>query len=311
MSNRAPTDVPASVKQRLLNLQRTTGEPFDLVLLRYANERFLYRLTKSHLADRFVLKGATLLIHWIDKPHRPTRDVDMLGFVENSSPAVSKAIQDILATSVEEDGLNFDVKSVRVAAIREEVEYGGMRARMQCYLGKATINLQVDIGFGDVPGHIEEITIKPMLGYPAPVLRAYPMEAVIAEKFHAMVEKGIANSRMKDFVDVWLLSQEFEFSGKSLANAIAITFEVRGTALPAEIPIALTDAFSSDAGKIAQMRAFISDKTNLDAGRVELAKIVDELSDFLMPVVGAIQDEHANDLIWIAGGPWRVKNLKG
>lgn len=305
MSNRVPTGVSASVKQRLLNLQRTTGEPFELVLLRYANERFLYRLTKSRLADRFVLKGAILLIHWIDKPHRPTRDVDMLGFVENSRSAVSKAIKDILAASVEEDGLIFDAKSVSVAAIREEAEYGGMRAKMQCYLGKAAITLQVDIGFGDVPSRLEEITIKPMLNYPAPVLRAYPMEAVIAEKFHAMVEKGIVNSRMKDYIDVWLLSQEFGFSGKFLAEAIAATFSSRGLPLPVETPMALTDAFSSDGSKNAQMRFFISSKTNLEPGSVEIAGIVDDLREFLMPVVEAIFDGNDCDLTWPAGGPWR------
>lgn len=305
MSNREPTDISASIKQRLLNLQRTTGEPFDLVLLRYANERFLYRLTKSRFADRFVLKGAMLLVHWIDKPHRPTRDVDMLGFIENSVSEVSAVIKEILDTLVQEDGLIFDTGSVRVEAIREEAEYGGMRAKLKCYLGKATITLQVDIGFGDAPGRVEEITLRPMLDQPAPVMRAYPMETVIAEKFHAMVEKGIANSRMKDYIDVWLLSQEFDFSGKSLASAIAATFSSRGLALPSETPVALTAAFSSDAGKITQMRSFIAGKTNLEAGSVELSEIVDELRGFLMPVVEGIRNGNAEHMTWAAGGPWK------
>ncbi|MFA5866438.1 MAG: nucleotidyl transferase AbiEii/AbiGii toxin family protein [Actinomycetota bacterium] len=305
MSNREPTDISASVKQRLLNLQRRTGEPFDLILLQYASERFLYRLTKSRFSDRFVLKGAMLLIHWIDKPHRPTRDVDMLGFVENSAAAISVAIKDILGTHVQEDGLVFDTSSVQVEPIREEAEYGGMRAKLKCCLGKATITLQVDIGFGDAPGRLEEITLRPMLDQPAPVMRAYPMETVIAEKFHAMVEKGIANSRMKDFIDVWLLSQEFDFAGKSLAEAIEATFKSRGLSLPIENPVALTDEFSSDTDKIAQMRSFIADKTNLKGASAELAEIVDELRDFLMPVVGAILDGSAEHMTWTAGGPWK------
>jgi predicted nucleotidyltransferase component of viral defense system len=306
VSNREPTDISASVKQRLLNLQRTTGEPFDLVLLRYTNERFLYRLTKSRFADLFVLKGAMLLVHWIDKPHRPTRDVDMLGFIENSADAISAAIKEILATPVQKDGLVFDSDSIRVEEIREEAEYGGMRAKLKCYLGKAMITLQVDIGFGDASGRLKEVTLRPMLDYPAPVLRAYLMETVIAEKFHAMVEKGIANSRMKDYIDVWLLSQEFDFSGKSLASAIAATFSSRGLALPGDTPVALTTAFSSDADKIAQMRSFIADKTNLEAGSVELSEIVDELRSFLMPVVKAIAEGDAEHMTWAAGGPWRT-----
>lgn len=305
MSNREPTDISASVKQRLLNLQRRTGEPFDLVLLQYASERFLYRLTKSRFADRFVLKGAMLLIQWIDKPHRPTRDVDMLGFVENSAAAISAAIKDILDTLVQEDGLVFDTSSVQVEAIREEAEYGGMRAKLKCCLGKATITLQVDIGSGDAPGRLEEITLRPMLDQPAPVVRAYPMETVIAEKFHAMVEKGIANSRMKDFIDVWLLSREFDFDGTVLAQAIKATFESRGTPLSSEPPIALTSSFSSSAEKVRQMNLFLNMKTNLKEAGLDLAVIIEDLRVFLMPVVAATQEGTADGLKWVAGGPWQ------
>lgn len=243
MKGPKPKNIPASIKQRLLNLQRVTGEPFDLILLRYANERFLYRLSKSKNANRFILKGAVLLVHWIDKPHRPTRDIDMLGFVENSASGVSSAIKEILLAPVEDDGLVFDIESIKVESIREEAEYGGMRARFKCSLGKAVITLQVDVGFGDAPGIIEPVKLVSILDSPQVVLRAYQMETVIAEKFHAMVEKGIANSRMKDYVDIWLLSKEFDFSGQSLSAAIKATFASRGTAVPSEVPIALTDAF--------------------------------------------------------------------
>ena len=305
MSDRTLSNLPASIKQRLLNLSREKHELFNLVALRYANERFLYRLSKSVHAKQFVLKGAVLFAHWMDEPHRATRDIDFLGYGEISDAAVASIVKEILQTPVEDDGLTFGEDGISVQEIREEAEYGGLRVKFSAYLDKMSISMQVDIGFGDIPGNLEQVTIHPMLNQSAPRLRAYPKEAVVAEKFHAMVEKGIANSRMKDFVDVWLLSQEFDFSGKSLAEAIEATFKSRGLSLPNETPVALSAAFSSDAGKIAQMRSFITDKTNLEEASVELSEIADELKDFFMPVVEAIRDGNAEKMTWIAGGPWK------
>ncbi len=305
MSDRTPSNIPASIKQRLLNLSREKHELFNLVALRYANERFLYRLSKSVRAKQFVLKGATLFAHWMDEPHRATRDIDFLSYGDTSNVAVAAIVKEILQTPVEDDGLTFDEDGVSVQEIREETEYGGLRVKFSAYLDKMSISMQVDIGFGDIPGNLEQVTIHPMLNQSAPRLRAYPKEAVVAEKFHAMVEKGIANSRMKDFVDVWLLCQEFDFSGKPLAEAIEATFKSRGLSLPNKTPVALSDAFSADAGKIAQMRSFIADKTNLEEASLELAEIVDELRDFLMPVVGATMEGSAENMTWVAGGPWK------
>ncbi len=308
MTKGAKPNLPASIKQRLSNFSEEIGESLNLVALRYANERFLYRLSKSKHADRLILKGATLLAHWMDAPHRPTKDIDFLGHGDSSDEAILSMVSDILLTEVEDDGLIFNVDAISVREIREDVEYGGLRVKFSVSLGKMVIPMQIDIGFGDAPGAVEVVTMQTILGQPAPKVRAYQKEVVVAEKFHAMVEKGIANSRMKDYVDIWLLSKEFDFTSKALSAAIKATFASRGTTVPFEAPVALTEAFSSDAAKIAQMRSFISDKTNLEAGSVELAEIVDDLRDFLMPVVHQISGGQIEDKAWTAGGPWENIN---
>jgi predicted nucleotidyltransferase component of viral defense system len=193
-------NIGASIRDRLLNLARERTQPFDLLLTRYVLERLLYRLSKSKYSERFVLKGAMLMAAWFDDPHRPTRDLDLLGFGEPDSETMLAAFQDICGIELD-DGVVFDVKALSVDRIREELEYGGLRIRTNADIGRARVRVVIDIGFGDVvePG-IVETELPALLDLPAPRLRAYPREAVIAEKFHAMVALGRANSRMKTFM---------------------------------------------------------------------------------------------------------------
>lgn len=204
-------NVGASVRARLQNLSRETGQSFELILTRYALERLLYRLSTSAFSDRFVLKGAMLLTSWFTDPHRATRDLDLLGFGDPSPEAMVAAFKEILAIDVE-DGVEFDSNAIRVDQIREELEYGGLRLRTTASISGARIAVTVDVAFGDAlePG-AEVIDYPCMLDLPAPRLLAYARETVIAEKFQAMVALGRANSRMKDFYDIWLLSQSFPF----------------------------------------------------------------------------------------------------
>lgn len=226
-------DLAASVRQRLLNQSQKLGEVFDLTLTRYAIERFLYRLTCSAYADQFVLKGAILFAVWTGQMYRPTRDIDLLGFGDSSAETLIHLFKEICAVEVDPDGLMFDGRSVQVEEIREAQEYPGQRVRLQAHLGQARISLQVDIGFGDViTPAAPEVEYPSLLDFPAPRLRVYPKETVIAEKFQAMVVLGFINSRMKDFYDVWLMSKEFSFAGRLLARAIQATFERRQTDLP-------------------------------------------------------------------------------
>jgi predicted nucleotidyltransferase component of viral defense system len=273
-------NIGASVRARLQNLSRETGQSFELILTRYTLERLLYRLSTSAYADRFVLKGAMLLTSWFADPHRATRDLDLLGFGDPSPDAMVAAFKEILATDVE-DGVEFDLDALRVDEIREELEYGGLRLRTTASIRGARIAVTVDVGFGDAlePG-AEVIDYPSMLDLPTPRLKAYARETVIAEKFQAMVALGRANSRMKDFYDIWLLSQSFPFDDDRLARAIAATFERRETEIPAELPDALTPAFAEDEHKQRQWNAFLE---NVALHPGSLADVIAGVAGFIMP----------------------------
>jgi predicted nucleotidyltransferase component of viral defense system len=277
---KATVNLPASVRARLLALSKTTGQTFDLVLTRFALERLLYRLSKSRYADRFVLKGAMLLATWFDDPTRPTRDIDLLGFGDPDSDEILQAFGEIMQVEVE-DGIVFDRDSLRIDRIREDDRYGGVRMRAQAALAGARITVVIDIGFGDAiePG-LEQLVYPTLLDFPAPELRAYAQETVIAEKFQAMVDLGRANSRMKDFYDIWLLFKSFRFEDDRLARAIAATFARRMTLIPAELPDALSTEFAADRTKVRQWEAFTEDLA-VDPGTLE--EVIGELAEFLMP----------------------------
>lgn len=275
-----PRDIGASVRARLLTLAREKGQAFDLLLTRYATERLLYRLSTTPHRDRFVLKGAMLITTWFDDPHRPTRDVDLLGYGDPAPEPMLAVFKEICAVK-ENDGILFDVAALRIDLIREQLEYGGLRLRTTARLAGARITVVIDIGFGDAiePG-VEEINLPVMLDLPAPRLRAYPRETVVAEKFQAMVLFGLANTRMKDYYDIWILRRSYVFDAERLSRAIAATFERRGTAIPEELPDALTTAFSTDVTKQRQWEAFARD---LSAAVPSLEVIVADLAGFLMP----------------------------
>lgn len=274
-----PRNIGASVRQRLLNLAHARGQPMDLLLTRYALERLLHRLSLSPHRERFVLKGAMLLATWFDEPHRATRDVDLLGFGDAAEDALLGTFREIIAVEVD-DGVNFDLKGLKIEAIREEVEYGGSRLRTTAALAGARIPITVDIGFGDAvePG-IEDIDLPVLLDMPSPHLRAYPPETVIAEKFHAMVALGRANSRMKDYYDVWMLIDSFELEPQRMRPAIVATFARRNTEIPATVPDGLSDEFSADAGKRRQWDAFAR---TLSGQVPELDRVVREVRKRLM-----------------------------
>lgn len=305
MSKAGPTNLAASVRQRLLNLSRERGEEFNLILTRYATERLLYRLAQSPYANRFVLKGALLFALWTAQPHRPTRDLDLLGYGDDSGEALLKLFQEICTTAVEADGLVFDLATIRVSEIRGNQEYGGQRVKLTAWLGKARIPVQIDIGFGDaVTPAAEEMEYPTLLAMPAPRLRVYPKETVIAEKLQAMVALGILNSRMKDFYDVWMMCRTFSFDGRILARAVRSTFERRRTAIPAAPPIALTADLAQEPDRIIQWQAFLR-RNRLDREGVELAQVIAELGLFLLPVLSTVARQEEFDYMWPAGGPWQ------
>jgi hypothetical protein len=303
-------NIPASVRQRLLNLARRQGEDFQFVLTRFALERLLYRLSLSEHRERFLLKGAMLLPVWSEEAYRPTKDLDLAVRDELSSERISVVFRDLCLIQHPEDGLVFDPDSIRVGRIREtqpEAE-AGLRVQMIAVLAAARIPIQADIGFGDAvtPG-ATDIEYPTLLDHPAPRLKAYSRETVVAEKFQAMVHFGIANSRLKDFYDLSVLAQNFDFTGPVLAQAIQATFQRRRTQVPTEDPIALSPEFAFDLGKQAAWRSFLRriTKTQKVGNLPDLSNVCVLLRGFLMPPSRAVASgEPFNDL-WSASGPWR------
>jgi predicted nucleotidyltransferase component of viral defense system len=295
----------ASVKQRLLNLSMKTGEDFQLLLTRYAVERLLFRLAVSEHANSFVLKGAMLFALWTGEMHRPTRDVDLLGFGENSNERLTNVFRALCVGDAGDDGLVFDPDTVSVEPIREEDAYGGRRVTFVATLAQARVTLQVDIGFGDVITPAAEAVEYPtLLGTESPKLRAYPKETVVAEKVEAMVKLGLANSRMKDFYDLLVLARTFSFDGTRVRDAIAATFLRRGTAVPAAPPVALTQALAMDDAKQKQWNAFVR-RSGLAKTAGELAEVVIELSAFVLPPLLAAGAANKFDARWFSNGPWQ------
>ncbi len=288
MSRETPRNLAASVRQRLFNRAQEKHEDFGLVLTKYGLERFLHRLAHSQYREQFALKGALLFELWTHHPYRPTRDLDLEGQGENSITRIKQVFAEIIGIPVEDDGLIFDPKSLRVARIKEEQEYEGLRINFIARLERAKIHIQVDVGFGDiiVPAP-EEIEYPRMLDFPSARLMAYPKETVVAEKLEALVKLGMVNTRMKDFYDLWKLSRDFDFDGELLCKAIKATFERRRTKIPSDIPVALTEEFSRDAQKARQWQAFVR-KSNLDHDGVSLHAVAADITEFLIPTLQAI-----------------------
>jgi len=282
-------NIGASVRARLLQLSKANGQNFDLVLTRFALERLLFRLGQSPHAEHFVLKGAMLMMTWFDDPHRSTRDLDLLGFGDSSPEPMLSTFREIMAHNAD-DGVEFDVENLRVERNREELQYGGLRLKTTASISGARISLTIDIGFGDaLEPDAEELSYPSLLDFPAPRLRGYARETVIAEKFQAMVALGRINTRMKDFYDIWILSRSFTFDDDRLAQAIAATFERRKTMIPQDLPDAFTPTFAADEEKQRQWRAFVRDVLH-DPG--DLIKVTGDLAEFLMPYAAAARLNH-------------------
>lgn len=299
-----PRNLAASVLDRLRNRARASGDELQLLLMRYALERLLYRLSCSPHRDRFVLKGAMLFQVWTEQPHRPTRDLDLLGYGEPSPERLADLFRELCGMAVDADGLVFNASSVRSEPMKADEEYQGVRLRLEARLGNARIPVLVDVGFGDaITPAPETITYPVLLDLPAPRLLAYPRETVVAEKLEAMVSLGIANSRMKDFYDLWVLSRSFAFEGERLAAALAATFTRRQTAIPSDAPLALSPAFAAAPAKQAQWSAFLRRGRLMD-DTASLDLVVEALGTFLLPPLHAAAGGRRFTELWPEGGPW-------
>lgn len=300
-------DVAASVRARLLNQAKQSGEEFERTLVRFAAERLLYRLGASPARDRCLLKGASLLAVWLPDPYRATRDVDVLASGAADDASIRSLVAEICAVPCPEDGLRFDLSEMVVETIRPEEEYPGKRARFRALLGQARIAVQLDIGAGDaVTIAPEEITYPTMLApLPVPHLRAYPCALTVSEKFEAMVKLDTLNSRMKDFHDVWALSGAFAFDGATLQRAVSACFERRGTTWTSEIPRVLTPAFYQMPEIETRWRYYLSAGAVLIPPPAQFEVIGERVIQFLGPVRDSIVASRSFENAWPPGGPWR------
>lgn len=302
--NKPITNMAASVRQQLLNLARERHEEFGLVLTKYGLERILYRISQSQHRDALILKGALLFELWTEQRYRPTRDADFLARGENSPERFAAIFREICELSVTDDGLWFDATTIAAERITEDADYKGIRIRFVGYLENARIPIQIDLGFGDIitPRPIES-EIPSMLDVPRAKLLTYPRESVVAEKFEAMVNLGLGNSRMKDLHDVRSLSQDFAFDGGLLSEAINKTFARRRTALPAETPLLFTQEFFDDPDKKKQWAAFCRKNRNYVL-ELPLEAVCKEIAAFLMPLMEAMNGKRPLPQKWL-NGSWQ------
>ena len=303
MTRKQIKNVPASVKQKLLNISRKDNRPFNELLQYYAMERFLYRLSQSNYADSFVLKGALALqVRKVEK-FRPTMDIDISQKRNDEISKIIKQIKNILSVKVDEDGIVFDLQSIRLEDIKRDTSYKGARALFFGKLDSANINMQIDISFRDVifPEPKKKMTFPCILDFPAPKLLCYSLESIVAEKFEALVKLGDWNSRMKDFYDLWMLSRQHNFYGHQLSKAIELTFKNRGTSLKQEIT-----AFKKEfiRKKETEWKAFTK---NLNQEySPSLSNVMESVKSFLLPVIKALVNKEAIPKQWKAPGPWNI-----
>jgi len=296
--------VVASVLARLRNKAASQGLTFNQVLQFYAMERFLDRLSRSPHVNGVLLKGA-LLLKTVGIPHaRPTMDIDLLRQGKADAESLIELVRDCAAIKINSDAVDFDPASVKAEEITKDGTYQGTRVLIKGRMGNVRLNVQIDFGVGDVvlPGP-RVIEYPTLLDAPAIRLRAYPVEAAVAEKFHAMVELDTANSRMKDFYDIWIYSRHLEFDGSTLARAIAATFKHRGTDLPAELPTGLSSAYFEAQEHVTQWRAFVRRIGEPDLADA-FARLVGEIGAFLMPPTTAAVHGQRFARRWQVGGPW-------
>ena len=295
-------NLPASIRDRLLAQARDIGEDFNATLVRYAIERLLFRLGRSRHAALFVVKGAVLFDLWPSVPRRPTQALDLLGLGPASLPHLEAVFRELCGMEVA-DGLQFDPSTVRASLVRQDARHHGIRLVMMAWLDGARCRVRVNISFGDrITPAANDATVPPMLPeLGAGQVLAYPPETVVAEKLDAIAWFGRANSRVQDYLDLWVMARHLAFDGQRLADAVAATFQRRGTAWPGHVHDGLGGAFAREALKREQWQAFIV-RHGLAAPRLE--DVVDAVRAFVLPAALAAHTEAPCPGRWLPGGPW-------
>ncbi len=298
-------NIEASVKAQLQNKAKEIDRPFAEVLQYYGIERFLYRLSKSKYADRFIIKGALLFIVWQIPQRRTTLDIDFLARFDNQVTIIETVIKNVCNIAVEPDGLKFDSQTIAGRKIKEDADYEGVRVKFTGFLDRAQIPMQIDVGFGDIVyPKIKAIDYPIILDFPKPYLRGYPQESVISEKFEAMIKLGLLNSRMKDFYDIWLMLRQFEFKGANLVEAIKKTFKHRKTDIPYNKPLFADEIYDVKSDRQTLWRTFLK-KGDIQHAPDTLSVTAKEIENFLVEPIIAINEKVKFDKTWKSPRGWK------
>jgi predicted nucleotidyltransferase component of viral defense system len=300
----------ASIRAKLMNIARAEGIDFDALLLRYFQERFLYRLSNSKFSDHFVLKGGLLLVCLKMPVLRPTKDIDFLAEqVKNDSAEIEHIFKDITKVTCD-DGIKFNSSSITSERIKEDADYEGIRLKIEATLGQARKRLQMDIGFGDIIIPESKVVEFPtLLEEKPPRVRIYSIESIISEKFEVMIKLSMANSRMKDFYDVYTLSLNHNFQGRRLKKAIKSTFQRRKTPIP-DNPLVFRVEFYGNKERQKQWTAFLR-KLRLHDINQEFSEIMKRIISFLESVVISIRDRAQIGKSWdTITGSWKKRLSK-
>lgn len=305
MTRSSKSGLVQSVQDRLRNAARDRGRPFAELLELYAVERFLHRLGSSRQRERFVLKGATLLRNWLGVDTRPTRDVDLLGPVDLDEKSLREVLEELLCLDVQDDGIDFEVGSIVTRPIRAGSAVLGLRAKFDGRLGRTRLRYQIDVGLGDAvfPAAVE-IVPGGLLGMPVASVRAYTPYTSVAEKLEAVVVHGNANSRTKDYYDLYQIPAVVAFDGPMLVESIRRTFARRATIIAGEPPEGLRDAFALDPLHSTRWHAFLR-KGQLRITETDFVSVVASIRSFAQPALDAARGGQAFPHHWPPGGPWR------
>lgn len=301
--NKEKKNLAESVLHRLKNHAKNTRRRTDELLRYFAIERFLYRLSLSQYSTKFFLKGGLMLKAWEIGNHRPTLDIDLLGKTQNNLQNIKGIITDICNFEVTLDGINYEPASIKVTEMQVNGEYHGVRVLFSANMHSAKIPMQLDIGFSDLIFPEPLVIAYPtILDFPAPKLKGYTPESVIAEKFEAMMKLGLVNTRMKDFFDVWILSQQLSFIGESLQGAIKMTFEKRQTPLNS-LPDSMNEVFYADLIHQTRWKQLLKNIEN-EEENIELSKVINEIKEFLQPIVMASMNKQIFNKTWSYEKKW-------
>ena len=291
-----------SVSARLKNIAENQKIDFSYLLLRYAYERFLYRLGMSRHKNNFILKGASVFVVWFGPMFRVTRDADFLCHGASSHEHLIRCFRDICELKVPDDGVSFDLSSISAQEIKKSGKYHGTRIIFNALIYSARVSMHFDIGFGDAVHPEPEIQEFPRIleAFQPPSIFVYSPYSMVAEKFEAIVSLGILNSRVKDYFDIWLLSEKFNFNFLLLKQSIMNTFQRRGDIIPNEIPIGLSPLFYDSREKQLLWDRFMK-RINPVLMPESLQAAAQRIEKLLLPIM---KPESVEPTLWKAGVGW-------